>query len=60
MDPNNLNANELEAIRLHVAGATVRHQSPFSELKSFRNEVEITQDFRNEWVAPFYLLNLGD
>ena len=43
-----------EAIRLHSAGATVRHKSPFEELESYKNEIEIDQSFREEWVIPFY------
>lgn len=39
---------------LHSKGATVQHASPFSELKSYRNQNEITQDFRNKWVIPYY------
>lgn len=46
---------QLTDIQLHVAGATVRHESPFENLDSYVNEVEISQDFRKEWVIPFYL-----
>ncbi len=44
----------LTDIQLHSAGATVRHKSPFEELTSYVNEVEISQEFREEWVIPFY------
>ena len=47
--------NELEAIRLHIAGATVRHHSPFDSLKSFKNDFELTQDFIDKWVRPYYM-----
>ena len=43
-----------EAIRLHSAGATVRHKSPFKELESYKNQIEIDQPFREKWVIPFY------
>lgn len=43
-----------EAIKLHSAGAIVRHKSPFEKLDSYKNTVEITQAFREEWVIPFY------
>ncbi|OAV45130.1 hypothetical protein A3850_011795 [Lewinella sp. 4G2] len=43
-----------ETIKLHSAGATVRHNSPFEELESYKNEIEIDQSFREEWVIPFY------
>jgi hypothetical protein len=49
---------EIEAIKLHVAGATVRHTPPFDELKPFKNDFELTQDFIDEWVIPFYM-NIG-
>lgn len=43
-----------EAIRLHSAGATIRHKSPFEELESYKNQIAIDQSFREEWVIPFY------
>lgn len=46
---------ESEAIRTHLAGATVRHVSPIAELRSYKNEIEVTQEFLNIWVAPFYM-----
>jgi len=49
-----MNDDELEQIRLHSAGATVRHNSPFTNLNSYQNENEINQEFRNNWVIPFY------
>lgn len=49
---------EIEAIKLHVAGATVRHTPPFYDLKPFKNDYELTQDFIDKWVIPFYM-NIG-
>lgn len=49
---------EIEAIKLHVAGATVRHTSPFDDLKPFKNDLELTQDFIDKWVIPYYM-NIG-
>ena len=49
---------EIEAIKLHVAGATIRHTPPFDELKPFKNELVLTQDFIDKWVIPFYM-NIG-
>jgi hypothetical protein len=49
---------EIEAIKLHVAGATVRHMPPFDDLNPFKNEFELTQDFIDKWVIPF-CLNIG-
>jgi len=45
----------LSDVELHSAGATVRNQSIFEDLKSYVNEVDITQEFRKEWVIPFYM-----
>ncbi|MDF1697641.1 MAG: DUF6000 family protein [Saprospiraceae bacterium] len=45
---------ELNQRELHSAGATVQHKSPFSELESYVNENDITEEFRKEWVIPFY------
>jgi len=50
---------EIEAIKLHVAGATVRHKPPFDDLKPFKNDFELTQDFIDKWVIPFYM-HIGD
>jgi hypothetical protein len=50
---------EFEAIKLHVAGTTVRHTSPFDDLKPFKNDFKLTQDFINKWVIPFYM-NIGN
>jgi hypothetical protein len=43
-----------DEIKLHIAGATVRHSNPFEELNSYINRVEISQSFREKWVIPFY------
>ena len=51
---NNEKSNS-EEIKLHVAGATVRHKSPYESLISYSNEVDISQSFREKWVTPFYL-----
>ena len=47
-----------EQIRLHTAGATVRHKSSFVNMISFNNKEELTQDFIDNWVVPFYF-NIG-
>ena len=48
----------IEALKLHVAGATVRHQSPFDDLIPFKNDFKLTQVFIDKWVSPFYM-NIG-
>lgn len=47
--------DETEEIALHVSGATVRHRNPFENIEVPRNELELTQDFIDKWVAPFYM-----
>lgn len=44
----------LTNIQLHSAGATVQYISPFENLISYVNEIEVSQTFREEWVIPFY------
>lgn len=46
---------ELETLRLHVAGATVRHASPFESLAVYRNNFDLDQEFINKFVNPFYM-----
>jgi hypothetical protein len=53
-----MNDKEIEAIKLHVAGATVRHTPPFDELKPLKNDFELSQSFIDKWVVPFYM-NIG-
>lgn len=48
-----------EQIRLHSAGATIRHNSTFEELPAYRNAHELSQDFIDTWVVPFYM-SIGD
>lgn len=31
----------------------VRPISPFSELESYKNKGELTQEFKNKWVIPY-------
>ena len=46
---------ELENLKLHVAGATVRHTSPFESLAVFKNNFDLDQEFINKFVNPFYM-----
>jgi hypothetical protein len=50
---------EPEEIMLHVAGATVRHRNPFEDLEVPRIDYEITNEFVQEWVVPFYMNGLS-
>ncbi|WGH75776.1 DUF6000 family protein [Tenacibaculum tangerinum] len=47
-------------IELHSAGATVRHSSPFAELKHYSNETEITAEFIKKWCVPFYMFGINN
>jgi uncharacterized protein DUF6000 len=49
-----------EEIKLHVAGATVRHQNPFSQLPIPRNPEELRIEFLEKWVIPFYMTSFSD
>jgi len=48
---DNLNENA----RLHSAGATVRHTTPFDSLTTFKNEGELTGKFIRKWAVPYYM-----
>ncbi len=52
--------NYLKEIRLHVAGATVRHRSPFAELPVPENTAELSEEFYEKWVVPFYMARFSD
>lgn len=42
-------------IRLHIAGATIRHTHPFDELPDHKNSKELSASFLQDWVTPYYL-----
>lgn len=42
-------------VELHVAGATVRHRSPFEDLSVPRNSEPLDEEFIEKWVVPFYM-----
>jgi Family of unknown function (DUF6000) len=42
-------------LKLHVVGATVRHESTFADLPSLKNVEDLSEDFLTNWAAPFYL-----
>lgn len=45
----------------HSAGAIVRHHGKFESLLAYSNQTEITQEFREIWVTPYYMkLNRND
>lgn len=45
----------VDSAKMHSAGATVTHNIPFGEIKSLQNDFELTEEFINKWVAPFYM-----
>lgn len=52
--------NEKEmAIALHIAGATSRHRNPFESLLAYRNQEELSDEFIDKWVMPFYMVSLA-
>jgi Family of unknown function (DUF6000) len=44
-----------EMARLHSAGATVRHVSPFDSLLTYKNDKDLTADFIKKWAVPYYM-----
>ena len=53
----NHQANE---IALHISGATVRHRNPFEHIEVPRNNEELSEEFVDKWVIPFYMTSLSD
>ena len=47
-------------IELHTKGDTVRHKSPFESLDYYDNGFELTQEFIDKWVIPFYMVPIRD
>lgn len=43
------------SMNLHSAGATVRHSSAFDHLKSYKNNFQLSKEFIDQWVLPFYM-----
>jgi hypothetical protein len=50
-----INDGPEDLISLHVVGATVRHTSPYSDLKVDENAEPLDKDFIATYVSPFYL-----
>lgn len=48
-----------ELIRLHSAGATVRHRGPFSNLEVPSSRDTLDGPFYEKWVVPFYIAFSG-
>ncbi len=51
--------NEAEEIALHISGAVVRHQNPFQHIEVPLSEEELTEEFIDRWVLPFYMVSLS-
>lgn len=47
--------SEKDEVELHTAGATVRHRNPFENMEVVRNKEQLTKEFIDKWVVPFYL-----
>lgn len=54
-----LSRREIDALKLHVAGATVRHNN-FEDLKYYKNPEQLSIEFIDKWVNPFYMTDLND
>ena len=52
--------SETDAIALHVAGATVRHKNPFEKIEVPRNNEDLSKEFIDKWVVPFYMTTLSN
>jgi hypothetical protein len=50
---------DADAIALHVAGATVRHENPFESIQVARNTDELSDEVVERWVMPFYRVILS-
>ncbi|EDN66938.1 hypothetical protein BGP_2989 [Beggiatoa sp. PS] len=46
------------AIELHAAGATVQHFGSFKDIPTFSTGKELSQNFVDKWVIPFYMRNI--
>lgn len=46
-------------LELHVAGATVRHNSPFEILEHYDNGHKLELEFIKKWVHPFYMFSIN-
>ena len=46
-------------LELHVAGATVRHKSPFEVLEHHDNGQKLELEFIKKWVQPFYMFSIN-
>lgn len=51
---------DTDEIDLHVSGATVRHRNPFENIEVPRNEEELSEEFIDKWVVPFYMNSLSN
>jgi len=50
--------NDTKEIELHVAGATVRHESPFLHL-AVPTDTDLSVEFIEKWVLPFYMVQMS-
>ncbi|SHF25598.1 DUF6000 family protein [Pedobacter caeni] len=50
--------NLYEQLKRHVAGGGFIHKTPFEDLHSYKNEEDLSPEFRDKWCAPFYM-NIG-
>ena len=51
--------DQATGVALHVAGATSRSHNPFEQLAAHRNPAELSNEFIDQWVKPFYMVSLA-
>ena len=47
-------------IKLHSAGAIIRHTSPFVELDHYSNKNKLEPEFIKKWCIPFYMFGINN
>lgn len=57
---NNMKDENNAALALHVAGATVKHNTDFSNLKILENNESLSQDFINKYVISLYMKRIDN
>lgn len=55
-----MNEKIKKRLELHSKGATVIHRNPFENLEHFDNGYELSKEFIDKWVIPFYMADIND
>src|ERR1700739_359347 len=46
---------DLKTLKRRIDKVVVKHSPPFAELKSYNNNFNVTQEFIDTWVAPYFM-----